>query len=166
MKIAVVGVHGSGKSTKVFQLAEKYKKIFRNKTIHIIQENVINCPFEFNEKTTYESQMWIIADQIKAELEAQKKYDFIICDRSVFDPIAYSYVCGLPDVSNILYEFLKHYGNTYDKIYLMNGSKNNYIFEDGLRTTNEEFRKKVDLKFFDIFSKLQKENYIKDLKII
>ena len=166
MKIAISGTQGTGKSTMVLELASYYKKKFKNKKIHIIQENVINCPLSFNEKTSFKSQMWIISSTIKAEIEAETKYDIIVCDRSVFDPIAYLMACEMPHVSSIFYDFLKHYGRTYDKIYLMDGNNNTFVFDNGFRNTDEKFRTKVDECFKEIFNKLNDDNYLNSLEII
>jgi deoxyadenosine/deoxycytidine kinase len=165
MKIGVSGVHGSGKSTKVLELARDYKVNNPNLKIGIIQENIINCPYEINQNTTLLSQYWIISDQIKTELEYSKRYDIVITDRTVFDPICYAIAANLIKEAEIFYNYTKMFGFTYDKIYLMKG-KSEYCFDDGLRDLNPEFRNKIDEEFSNLYERLQKENFIKELVII
>ena len=166
MKIAISGTHGTGKSTKALEFATYHKKHSPDKKIFLLQENIINCPLPFNKQTTMESQMWIVADQIKAEIEASEKYDIVICDRCVFDPIAYANACGLTAVGEMLYKFLRHWGQSYDRIYLMGGVMNNYIYDDGLRDTDTEFRMNVDTQFKEIFEQLNNQRYINGYEII
>lgn len=165
MKIAVVGSHGVGKTTKVFELAKQYKLSNPNDKIGIIQENVNNCPYGINQRTDVLSQYWIISDQIKTEIEYSKKYDITISDRSIFDPICYSMACGLYKESEIFFNFTKHLGKTYNEIILLT-DKNNYCFGDGFRDTDLEFRKKVNNNFEKIFYQLYDQDYINTLTIL
>ncbi len=166
MKIAISGTQGTGKSTKALELATYHKKQSPDKKVFLLQENVINCPLPFNKGTTMESQMWIVSDQIKAEIEAEVKYDIVVCDRCVFDPIAYANVCGLPRVGETLYNFLKYWGKSYHEMYLMDGITNNYVFADGIRDTDEEFRMNIDMEFKIIFNRLYDQRYINEFAII
>lgn len=166
MKICVSGVHGTGKSFKVLELAQQYKLNNKNKKIGIIQENIINCPFEINKKTTALSQYWIICHQITKEIEYSKKYDITITDRSIFDPICYSIAVGLQKESEVYYNFTKYLGNTYDRIILIDGNNFNYCFDDGLRDTDIEFRNNVNNIFIKLFHQLYDEKWINNLEII
>jgi len=165
-KVGVSGVHGAGKSYKVLDLSMQYKKKYPTKTIHILQENVIKCPLSFNEKSTYETQLWIVADQIKAEIEACELYDIVICDRCVYDPIAYAMATDLNDTKELLWEFLKPWGKTYDLNYLMNGDTNNHIYDNGVRSIDPEFRTKVDGCFKELFYDLDTGGYLNEVEIL
>ena len=165
MKIGISGVHGTGKSTKILELAKEYKIEHKNKKIGIIQENIINCPYEINENTTALSQYWIISNQIVRELEYTKKYDIVLTDRTVFDPICYALANDIYEADSFL-EYTKFYGYTYDKVILIDGNNINYCYEDGIRSTGVDFRTKVNNIFIDLFTKLYNENWIKNLEII
>ena len=93
------------------------------------------------------------------------KYDIVICDRCVFDPIAYSAVCNLKETSELLYDFLKTWGKTYDKIILLDGLNHDYLYEDGIRTINKQFKLDVDIQFKKIYQRLNAEGYLKEFEI-
>ena len=163
LKIALSGAHGTGKSFKVFEFAKDYKLKYPSSKVGIIQENIIDCPLPINKGTTVESQYWIISNQITKEIEYQEKYDIVISDRTVFDPLPYMKSVGLITDSNRFLDFLKPFGQSYDVIYLMDYKTNNYVFSDGLRDIDLEFRNKVGEYFDDIFSDLEASNCIKNL---
>jgi len=177
MKVAICGVQGTGKTTKVFEIAKELKYKNKDKKVGIVQENAIDCPYPINENTISLSQYWLVCDQVKKELEYSKKYDIVICDRTIFDPICYCYAASvineikiekdvLETTAKILYDFTKNLGYTYDKIYLMNGNNNFYNYSDGIRSVNLEFRNIVNNYFLDVFYDLYSDGYIKDYEII
>ena len=170
IKVAVSGVHSSGKSTEVFRLANRYKIDFPNKRVGVLQENIVDCPLPINESTEVMSQYWLVCDQITKEIEFSKKYDILVCDRSVFDPICYCIAVAkfpgnefkkfeLLKASQFLYKFLSSFGDTYDEIFLMNTPK--ICIEDGLRSVNLEFRDIVKEQFDMLFERLLKEKIVK-----
>src|SRR6188768_4363959 len=94
MKIAIVGTHGTGKSTLSYNLASYYK--MKGKTVKIVQEVARSCPFPINEKMTIEAAKWIYLEHSRKELEASKN-EICIGDRSVFDSFAYAEYFDLQD---------------------------------------------------------------------
>ena len=81
MKIAFIGTHGIGKTTLAYELCNELKK--QHLDVGFIDEIARRCPFPINEGTSLEAQTWILATTIGRELELNKIYPNIICDRSV-----------------------------------------------------------------------------------
>jgi thymidylate kinase len=90
VKIAIVGTHGAGKTTLSYLLASEYKR--KGKNVKIIQEVARNCPFKINEGMTAETSIWIYLEHQRKELEAESKFEIVICDRSVYDSFIYGEV--------------------------------------------------------------------------
>ena len=87
LKIAFVGTHGVGKTPLCFDLAAQLKRL--DLGVDLVKEVARRCPLPINEETTPAAQAWILHTQIAEELEAQARYEVVICDRSVLDNYAY-----------------------------------------------------------------------------
>jgi len=158
MKIAFSGTHGTGKTTSVFELATKFKKDNTDKTVGIIAETARRCPLPINKDSTEMSQLWIFAEQMKFEIEYCEWYDIVICDRSIIDSIAYTYVGGYYELANRKLETAKSFMNTYDKIIFKTIKSNNYIYDDGIRDSKDlDYRKKIEDKMLELYQKLLKD---------
>ncbi|MFW6282422.1 MAG: hypothetical protein ACOC1P_00005, partial [Minisyncoccales bacterium] len=70
MKIAFLGTHGTGKTTLAHDLVTKLKK--QGIDAGFLSEIARKCPFPLNEERTKKSQIWIILNQIIAEIEAEE----------------------------------------------------------------------------------------------
>lgn len=171
MKIAVCGSHGVGKTTLVFDIASELKKMMKNDRIGIIQENAGNCPLPINKNGTFMSQMWMICDQVKAEIEMEESYSVVVCDRSVFDPICYAMAINdeydgepndLADFIDYAESLMSIYAKSYDMIILLEPNSDS-ISEDGLRSTDLEFRDKVADMFLIELDNLHDKGIIKRL---
>ena len=155
IKYALSGTHGVGKSTKVYEEAYRLKMAEPNKEIGILLENARLCPLPVNKKSTVESQLWIFGNQMAREIELCRTYDILICDRTVADVVAYSYVFGFENLADSLLEVCKSYINTYDEITLNTIAKNDYWFECGIRdTTDILYREAVERQLIAIYEEL------------
>jgi len=163
MKIAFSGTHGTGKTTRVFDEAKRLKIKFPNKTVGILSENVINCPLPINKQTSVMSQLWIFSDQLKNEIEMSTKYDILVCDRSIFDAIAYMYRIN-KDVANHMLKLGEDFLDTYDTIYFIRSRNDEYLTDDGLRDgEDKKFRAEIDKILEEIYYKKLKCNNIIEL---
>ena len=147
MKIAVIGTHSTGKTcltSKMFAYASK-----NGINAHYIQEVARSCPLPINDGFTTEAATWIMSKQIALEIEARaKKPDFIICDRSCFDPIVYAIKkFNYPRYRySLLYQYAQSVLKTYDII--INVRPSSYeIKEDGIRSIDPDFQKDI----YDLF---------------
>jgi nicotinamide riboside kinase len=85
MKIAICGSHGVGKTTLMNRIAESHKDWF------FVEEQARKCPYPLNREASYQTQRWILENQILRELEcyALDTKAVIVCDRSTIDQQAY-----------------------------------------------------------------------------
>lgn len=144
-KIAIIGAHGVGKTELCGKLL-RYCKC-HNKRSELVKEVVRTCPFPIHEKQSIETTLWIICTQIALELEAEKKHpDFVVCDRSILDPIVYLLSANQNEVNQDVVEFAEKYSKSYDKLYLVKPS-NSIMTEDGFRNTDPEFQYSIHAIF-------------------
>lgn len=87
-KIAIIGTHGTGKSTLTYHLAGLYKAMGLN--AKVVQEVARACPFPLNSKMDANGAMWIHVAHVKKELDAiAQGCEVLICDRSALDSFLY-----------------------------------------------------------------------------
>ena len=132
-----------GKTTMVYGLAAHLKKLGKN--VVVLNELARECPFEINQDGEDRTQIWLIVEQIKRELELMDRYDYVIADRSLFD--AYAYATFLDDGTwkfKELWPYMVAHAKTYYKrIYLLDPTSFKHNVEDGVRDTDEHFRMAV-----------------------
>jgi thymidylate kinase len=145
MKIAFIGTHGVGKTTLAYELCNELKK--QHLDVGFIDEIARRCPFPINEETSLEAQTWILATTIARELEMNKIYPNIICDRSVLDNYVYLYhkFGHIPE----LHALTVYWVRTYDLLFKVPFSRK-YLRPDGIRSTDLEFQEAIDLKLVDL----------------
>jgi hypothetical protein len=146
-KIAVIGTHGVGKTTLCIALHQYL--IDQGHKAERLNEVVRGCPFPLHEKMIYETAEWIALTQIVQERYAQiRNPDYLVCDRSAFDPIPYLSVFrdnSKPYTQFLhfqLYSFLKAYLGTYYKIICVAPS-GKLIENDGFRNTDSKIQEKI-----------------------
>lgn len=158
MKIAVSGTHGTGKSTKVMELARRLKIERPNSEVGMLMEVARSCPGPLNKAATEGSQLWIFAEQIRRELEMMRPigcYDCLITDRSIMDNVAYSKVLGLP-IWRAMFELATIHAGTYDRIIFNLIATNDHWHNDGVRECNDKvFRQRVEDELIRLYAKAQ-----------
>lgn len=163
--IAFSGTHGVGKSTQAYYLAAKLK--INGYNVAVIDELARECPLKINKDAGELTQFWIIASQMKREIEMMSKYDYIISDRSVFDTLAYGVTLGLFEYSEMssIQKYIKTY---YKDIFVLDPTEFSYQVSDGVRDMDEDFRMDVHnnlIKLYNYFNisytYIQDEKYLK-----
>jgi len=154
MKIAFFGTHGTGKTTLAHELIMGLKK--KGADAGFLGEVARKCPFPINEDTTKKSQIWIILNQIIGELEAEGKYKFLICDRSVLD--GYCYYIRKFGRKEAIEKLVKEHLKTYDSLIRVPIRKG-FLKKDKIRSVNEKFQAEIDNQF-DKMLKILKVDYI------
>ena len=87
LKLALIGTHGVGKTTLVYEVCSLLKKAHHN--VELVTEVARQSPFPVNLETTMSGQLWILHAQIAAELEATLRAPLMITDRAVLDNYCY-----------------------------------------------------------------------------
>lgn len=138
-KVALIGTHGVGKTVLTFTLAGILRA--RGADCDVVHENSRHSPFPINEETTLEGQLWILAAQWKAELEALRRARLILCDRSVLDNYAYLVeACGRQDW---LRDWLARWLDSYDLL-LHVPAPRGPVPGDSARSTSPAFRRRIE----------------------
>lgn len=159
MKIAYSGTHGTGKTTSVYHHAADLKidPAYANKNVGIVYEVARHSPFPLNKESTHETQLWGFCTQIAMELEYKQKYDIIICDRTIMDPIAYAIVLGYQRSADTMWAIAEEHIHSYDRIIYKSPDNNNYCFADGIRDIDNKFRLDVHETLIGLYNKLKIE---------
>lgn len=121
-KVAIVGSHGSGKTTLGYELVSALKK----ESISVVLTNEVarNSPYLSANERTIEMQVDLFGKQIAEEMERCRNAELLICDRSLLDIVMYSklFFSKIEDERskaylNAMESFLPYYMATYDLIY-------------------------------------------------
>lgn len=141
MKIAIIGTHSTGKTTLIEKLSEHLSNI--GNTMAILPEYARLCPFPINENTTLEAQKWILLTQITEENKVNHSGKILLTDRATIDNFAYMYRIGKSDSIENFERYAVTHMKTYD--FIFKTKKLNLVAkEDGIRTTDLEFRDMID----------------------
>lgn len=152
-KFCCIGTHGVGKTTLSYQMAAYYKTMGTH--VKLINETARSCPFPLNNQFDAYGAMWIIHTHIKKELEAVARHaQLIISDRSPIDSVIYAKVngCNYGQQIKSIYRLAEDWMETYDRIYYVRPD-GNHPDPDGIRSMDEDFRKKVEDLFDDWMEK-------------
>lgn len=151
MKIAIVGTHGTGKSTLSYLLASHYKK--QGKNVKIIQEVARSCPFPINHGMTVDAAKWIYLEHSKKELEAESKHEIVIGDRSVYDSFVYACYFDLNSVELINLDLLAfEHLSKYDRLIFVRPDIP--LQTDGTRSTDEDFQRDIDIIYSELIQEI------------
>jgi hypothetical protein len=145
--IAHTGAHGTGKTVALHQEVREMKIRWPELKVGFITDTVRGCPFPINRNTSSKSQAWVFCEIVKREMEACAKYDIVISDRAVWDMIAYT-VVGAKDykLADWMTEYcLRVMPVKYKQLIFHPASTCDFCKEDGVRDTDPEFRKAIDL---------------------
>ena len=148
--IAIIGTHGTGKTTFSFLAAAHLKTQGFN--VKIIQEVTRSCPFPINERMSKDAAIWIYHEHSRKELEASHKHNPIISDRSSYDSFVYAKYFGLLDRDLTLLEHAAyhHLATSYHKIILVNPDLP--IEFDGVRSIDNKFQTGIHQIFKETLS--------------
>lgn len=154
-KIALISTHGTGKTTLCFEVAAMLKKLgLKVKVFSEIATQAFEQGIPINEKTTMPAQMFIMMQHISEELRADiRKYQVVICDRSVFDNLVYmERRCGRQE---FVRRFIKDYAEKfpYDVIYKL--PLVGELVDDGIREVeNQQFQKDIYDMLNDVLAEM------------
>jgi predicted ATPase len=155
LKIAYTGTQGTGKTTSVFDSAKASKIAFPNKSIGIFHDNAARAPKGlYNKKGTEESQLWIFTNQMRTEIEMTNTYDVVICDRTIFDSIAYTIWMGFTGLADVMFSLAMYYIISYDEIYFKQIKTNNWLVDCEHRDTKDlEYRQNIEDFLMRLYTK-------------
>ena len=159
IKAAIIGTHGTFKSTLVQHLGGALKE--EKAVIYLVQEIARKCPYELN-GVDIRAQKWIVSRQYLKELEEYKTFEniedaakkksskdtprIILCDRSTLD--AYIYTQELCQRQNIempqwIPEIISDNMPTYDCLFLTQITPTS-LDDDGVRSIDPDYQQTID----------------------
>jgi nicotinamide riboside kinase len=139
MKIAVIGTHGTGKTTLCHDIVAALRHL--GKDAQVMNEVARVCPFQVNEGASFEAQYWVLATQIKQELEYHDLHDIVLCDRGVVDNYMYL-LRKFPDKAAFLTPLVVEHCRSYDLI--IKTVPDNAPVEDGFRSVDTGFQDDIE----------------------
>lgn len=144
MKIGIMGTHCTGKTTLARSMAADMALMTADtrETIGLLPEIVRNCPFKVNRDSGRDSVFWIFFSQFVREIEMTEKYDIVVCDRTVLDPLAYAWALGYTDLVELWMPAALEHFKSYQKVYFMRPV--GPPVDDGFRDIDPVFRDEVD----------------------
>ena len=110
------------------------------------------CPFLVNREASEEAQSWIFFTQLTREIEAAAANEIVICDRTVFDSLAYSAVQGYKDFTTMMWQFAMDWRETYDELYWLRPDQGTVVADDGFRDPDPDYQRLVDTTFEVLYS--------------
>lgn len=160
-RIAIVGSHGVGKTTLALRIATEYKKAGHNAIV--VQESARECPFRINEGQSHEATLWIALNHCLKELNGlQRGYNVVVCDRSAFDSVVYDGMtddcCKMVPHMSRFRDFCLDWLKGYNQVIFVEADDvlSNSI-GDAVRSTNEDFRRKIDRRYQYIINQIADE---------
>ena len=164
LKIGIIGTHEVGKTT-LGHLLTGYLKAM-DYSVNLVHESARLSPFGLLDKTTMESEVWIINQQINNELTTAKYSDILVCDRTAMDTLAYAKHIMENNKSNKdkeMYELLNRIVDSNIKtfdifIYLPIGEK---IIKRRKKEHDLKFREKIDSYLMEIIKEKGLDNVYK-----
>ena len=153
--IAVSATQGCGKTTVIYGMATFLKKLGKN--VAVINELARECPFPINQVADDRTQAWIATKQMTKEFEKMDRYDYLLVDRSVLDPICYSKVINKSEsISLLLTDYLaEHIRTYYNRLYLLDPILFDWNVVDNVRDNDENFRSSVHETMYNLFEDLK-----------
>jgi nicotinamide riboside kinase len=142
MRIAVVGSHGTGKTSVAKGMAEKLGFNF----IRDVARDAFKMGFPINENTPCETQFWILSKQLELERTTPESW---VMDKSLYDNIVYGeFVLKDQEALGVIRRIIEKNAR-YDLIIYVPIEFS--IPDDGIRSVDENFQKTIDAKLIEYF---------------
>jgi len=136
IKIAVMGSHGTGKTTLAKALAEKLGFTY---IYDLTREEAVKKGFTINEQTPPEVQLWLLIRQW--ELEATTRGGWV-ADKSSFDYLVYGDLILKDEIVKKIIRWFVQRNARYDFVFYL--PIEFPMEEDGLRSVDPKFREEID----------------------
>ena len=144
MKIAVIGSHGTFKTTLLYFLAGVLKA--KGKNVAIIREVVRACPYFKGGHGGILAQNWILLTQAQWEREYQDIYDYVLCDRSLADNYIYAkeaYKKEGQELPEWIEPFVLHHTESYQYLF-KTPVVPHILVDDSRRNTDKDWQREMD----------------------
>lgn len=149
MKVALVGAHGSGKSTIISAVYSELKK--RNIRVNMSQEVARESLFLAAKENTPKKQMDLFGRQISMEMTCSRNCDMLLCDRSVFDILMYTRLFFPNDEEAKSYaksmeKFCEDYKKSYSQFFVTTKMYSPTQTQDDIRPSEHSLQEQADIQ--------------------
>lgn len=147
--LALIGTHGSGKTTLIKNIADKLDSF---SLLSFIETNEIArvCPLPVNMNSSSKAQEWIFQTEIKMLDILCHVSVPVIMDRCLIDHYVYYYYWAKED-NEYLRKQLVDRIDLFTKIYFLPPNQN-FLISDGVRAVDIQFQKDIDDIFYRILN--------------
>ena len=157
VKILVTGAYATGKTTLCRLLLARAEA--EGIPMAFVTEIPRRCPFALNKDQTTLTSSWLVAEQVRTEIEEGVKSGVLLCDRGIPDILSHTIVLDLTARRDQhLWEGLLAFGekwcNTYDAILWARVDPNRQIECDGVRLGEREYQIKLERAIERVFGLL------------
>jgi len=139
--IGLIGTHGTGKTTYANLMVKELAR-HPERDITLISGIARQCPFPVNKQTSEAAQLWIWHKHILVEIEALKTSQYIICDRTAIDILAYAEAAGLSDVVDAYLPIALWWLERYTELIWFQPVPGRLV-DDGFRDTDPAFQLEI-----------------------
>ena len=155
-RIAVFGTHGSAKTTLVYKLAAYFK--MQDKNVTVIHETARKSPFPINQGAVYQTTLFLIASQLKKELEAEAGgFEISISDRTLSDAFVYiNYLKRDNQYTHVLEDFCMQWVKQYDLLVYLEPTPGYLPTDDGIRACDASYQNAIRDDFRHLIKQMQK----------
>ena len=145
LKVGFMGTQSTGKSTRAKALSKEFG-------FALVTEAARSCPLPINKRVSRTAQLYIYSKVLQLEIEQMthaERYDIpgIVCDRTLLDPLVYSFDRGFTDLVDLFLPFTRKWMVTYTKLFWCRPAKGSTPEVDGVRCSDWIWQKKIDRKF-------------------
>lgn len=138
MKIAVIGAHGTGKSTLCKSLVDSLGFHF----IPDVVTDAFRLHFPINENTPPETQFWILSKQLELERNTPESW---VMEKSLWDNIIYGEFAIKDQAVLQVIKTIVEKNAQYDLVFYC--PIEFAIADDGIRSLDQSFQKAIDSNF-------------------
>jgi predicted ATPase len=146
-KILVTGAHSTGKTTLIGAITNDLTK--RGLRIAAVSDVARNCPFPIGLSQRENGTMWLLHQQLAAEIGAEATQpDYIVCDRGIPDILAHWSDIRIREPVSYFVDQLKPYmklwAQTYTLVFRSQIDPQHDLAADGLRETDPTYRVHIE----------------------
>lgn len=147
LKIGIIGTHYSGKTALCHQIVGILRS--QGLLIDYVREAARNSYYLASGEFSYAMQLDILNRQISEELEILRTSEYVICDRTVIDVLAYTLQLPKPSnesdktYKNCIEILVKEYVKTYGILFLKTEYFDTYKSNDSLVKKDLDFQMNI-----------------------
>ncbi len=157
-RIAVFGTHSAAKTTLIYLLASYFK--MKDKNVTVIHETARQSPFPINTDVVYQTTLFVVASQLKKELEAEAQgFEIAISDRTPSDAFIYlNHLERDNSLTHSLEEFCLEWVQKYNVLIYLEPTEGYIPTNDGIRACDIGYQLAIRDDFRVLVEEMKKKH--------